>query len=165
MLEYHWNSLYFQSNSFLDLPTNQWVFTALTIAPNQAIIYLHDCVSLKTWTNNSPHAPVAFDNISYVGWDNNDASRRFNGAIDEPMIFGRTLSPSEISNIYQAAVTPPTVTLHVDHVGANVVVTWPNGTLQQADQVTGPYTDMTGVTSPYTNSPSGPMKFYRVKVQ
>jgi hypothetical protein len=165
MLEYHWNSLYFQSNSFLDLPTNQWVFTALTIAPNQAIIYLHDGVSLKTWTNNSPHAPVAFDNISYVGWDNNDASRRFNGAIDEPMIFGRTLSPSEISNIYQAAVTPPTVTLHVDHVGANVVVTWPNGTLQQADQVTGPYTDMTGVTSPYTNSPSGPMKFYRVKVQ
>src|SRR5207237_7465506 len=95
MLEYHWNSLYFQSNSFLDLPVNQWVFTALAISPSQAIIYLQDGTGMKTWTNNSPHAPVAFDNTSYVGWDNNDSTRHFNGGIDEPMLFARTLPATE----------------------------------------------------------------------
>jgi hypothetical protein len=165
MLEYHWNSLYFQSNSLLDLPVNQWVFTALTIAPNQAIIYLQDGTGMKTWTNNSTHAAVAFDGNLYVGRDNIDlTTRRFNGSIDEPMIFGRTLSPTEINKIYQAAVTVGAVRLQITPSGGNVVLTWPSGTLQQAPAVAGTYTNVPSATSPYTVTPNG-AAFYRVLVQ
>jgi hypothetical protein len=166
MLEYHWNSLYYQSNSFLDLPAGQWVFTALTIAPNQAIIYLQDGTGMQSWTNNSTHAPVTFDSIVYVGWDTAGSTRRFNGTIDEPMIFGRTLSPTEINNLYLAAVTVPPVLLQIAPTSVgNVILTWPSGTLQQAAAVDGPYTNVLSATSPYTNAAAGPRMFYRVLLQ
>jgi hypothetical protein len=109
---------------------------------------------------------VPFASKSYVGWDDNDVgggnptTRRFNGLIDEPMIFGRTLAPSEINALYSASLAER---LTIVTSGGKVILTWPGGTLQQAAQVTGPYNDMTGVTSPYTNSPSG-QTYYRVKV-
>jgi hypothetical protein len=163
MLEYHWNSLYYQSNTFLDLPPNQWSFAALTIAPNQAIIYLQDGTGMKSWTNTATHASVPFDANLYVGWDTSDNTRRFNGAIDEPMVFLRTLSPTEINNIYAAAVQTVTLQITLGNSG-NVILTWPFGTLQQSDAVTGPYTDVPSVTSPYTNAPSSTMKYFRVRV-
>ncbi len=45
------------------------------------------------------------------------------------------------------------------------ILSWPNGTLQQANSVNGDYSDMLGVTSPYTNTPAGTGKFFRVKVR
>jgi hypothetical protein len=45
-----------------------------------------------------------------------------------------------------------------------VVLTWPNGILQDATNVTGPYQDVPGATSPYTNiTTSPPYKFYRLR--
>jgi hypothetical protein len=38
------------------------------------------------------------------------------------------------------------------------------GTLQQADVVAGPYTDMVGVTSPYTTVPSAAQRFFRSRL-
>ena len=46
----------------------------------------------------------------------------------------------------------------------SLIVSWVGeGTLQWADDITGPWVDMTGQNSPYTFTPSGPGKFYRVK--
>lgn len=59
---------------------------------------------------------------------------------------------------------PPAVTLHVQLVGANVVLTWSQGALLQAASVAGPWTTNTA-TSPYTNTPATPHQFYRVRVQ
>ena len=58
-----------------------------------------------------------------------------------------------------------TVHLDVNQVGNSLVLSWPFGTLQQAEQVTGTYSDLTSATSPYTNAISGSTKFFRVKVQ
>jgi hypothetical protein len=45
-----------------------------------------------------------------------------------------------------------------------VVLTWPNGILQDATNVTGPYLDVPGATSPYTNITTSPHdKFYRLR--
>ncbi len=54
-------------------------------------------------------------------------------------------------------VTPPTLRVAKDQ--ANIVITY-EGTLQVADAVTGPYTDLAG-SSPATITPSGTGKFYR----
>jgi len=48
--------------------------------------------------------------------------------------------------------------------GGNIVLTWPVGTLQQADEVNGTYTNLSGVTPPYTNSATAIKKFYRLKL-
>jgi hypothetical protein len=43
-----------------------------------------------------------------------------------------------------------------------VLLTWPAGTLQQADLVTGPYTALTNAASPYVLQNSSLQKFYRL---
>jgi hypothetical protein len=53
--------------------------------------------------------------------------------------------------------TPPTLTVTKDQ--ANIVITF-EGTLQAADAVNGPYTDL-AASSPATVTPSGTFKFYR----
>ncbi|MGI8964715.1 MAG: LamG domain-containing protein, partial [Limisphaerales bacterium] len=164
VLQYHWNNANFGFNSGLVVPNSQWVLVALVIEPTQATLYLNDGVSLLSATNVAPHTAVAFsDNTSYIGWDPFSSARRFYGTIDEPMIFGRALTPTEISALYSAATTSA-VRLQITKSGGNVVVTWPTGTLQQSSDVTGPYSDLTGVTSPYTSVPSADKMFYRVRI-
>ncbi|MGA2245110.1 MAG: hypothetical protein ABSH48_08930 [Verrucomicrobiota bacterium] len=49
--------------------------------------------------------------------------------------------------------------------GGNVVITWATGTLQSAPSPSGPYSNVAGASSPYTNTVSGTMLFYRAQVQ
>ena len=163
-LEYHWNNLYFGYNSELLVPVSQWVFVALVVEPTQATFYLHDGTGWLSATNVATHTAVAFDdNSTYVGWDPISAgARRFYGSIDEPMVFNRALALSELNALYGAAINQA-VTLTIAVSGSNVVLTWPAGTLQQADNVAGPYSNVAGATSPYTTAPTGAQKFYRIK--
>jgi hypothetical protein len=45
-----------------------------------------------------------------------------------------------------------------------VILTWPQGTLLEADELTGPWTT-NNAASPYTTPPSAAKKFYRVQVR
>jgi hypothetical protein len=56
------------------------------------------------------------------------------------------------------------VTLNISLSGNQVQLTWPEGTLQSADQVTGAYADLTN-GSPYFVAPSNQAQFYRVRVR
>lgn len=56
------------------------------------------------------------------------------------------------------------VTVGIRYSGSNVVVTWPEGTLQSAGTVTGPYRDVTNTPSLYTNTISETRQFYRVRI-
>jgi len=44
-----------------------------------------------------------------------------------------------------------------------VTITWSVGTLQQSDNVTGSFTDLLGVASPYKPSAGPATKFYRLR--
>jgi hypothetical protein len=65
---------------------------------------------------------------------------------------------------YQA-VTPPIVTLAIQYTNSDVILTWPMGTLQSAPAVTGPYTDMPDIASPYPLTPSDAQQYFRVRVE
>jgi hypothetical protein len=54
--------------------------------------------------------------------------------------------------------------LAISQIAGQQVVTWPttNAVLQSAAVVSGPYTDVSGATTPYTNS-TGSVKFYRLR--
>ena len=100
----------------------------------------------------------------------------FNGLIDEARIHSgvddanwtwasyETVAQNSSFESY-SAVSSPAVVLSIQRSGNNVILSWPQGTLQSATSVQGSYSDLTGVTSPYTNSISGPTHFYRVRVQ
>jgi len=65
-----------------------------------------------------------------------------------------------------SAVGSSTVTLSIQRSGNNIILSWASGTLQSASAVGGPYSNVVGATSPYTNTITGATtQFYRVKVQ
>jgi hypothetical protein len=87
----------------------------------------------------------------------------FTGQIDEVAIYNKALSASTVNAHYYVGQNGP-VSVSASHSGNTVTVTWPAGTLQQADTVNGVYTDLPSATSPY-NPPAGPArKFYRVRL-
>ena len=165
MLVYHWANAHYDFASRLDVPVNQWVFVALVIEPEQATLYLNDGTGMLTATNVAAHGIVPFSGITYVGRDSEaSANRRFNGLIDEAMIFGRSLSLSEIQGLYQAAVMAP-VRLQITQASGQLTLTWPQGKLLEATALSGPWTTNTAAASPYVVTPAGAKKFYRVQVE
>ena len=68
-------------------------------------------------------------------------------------------------SITVGGIAPPLpVTMQIQLSGSSVRITWPQGTLQQADAVIGPWTT-NNASSPFTNAPTDPKKFYRIRVQ
>jgi len=171
MLGYTWNNNSAATYGFVSgllIPTNQWSFVAVVISPTNAILYLINGTTVRTATNTLAHTSDVFGNNWQIGHDdnsgNNNGTRTFNGIIDEVAVYLRSLSPTDVLDVYSAGGIPLT-TLNIQLLGGGVVLTWPQGTLQQADLVTGPYSNVTGATSPYTNSPALGQKFYRVLVK
>ncbi len=95
--------------------------------------------------------------------------RAFTGGIDEVAIYGTALTPGQVEAHWFAGkygtLTPshPTLTL-MPAGGGNVTLTWSAGVLQQADVVTGPYSDVLSASSPSTVSAAAAKKFYRVRL-
>ncbi len=93
------------------------------------------------------------------------------GDMDDLGVWKRVLTPLEAASIYSAAISnhlsyvdqPVSLTMAV-LVGNQLKLTWTAGTLQSADNVSGPYTDVTNSVSPYTLTPNFARKFYRIKL-
>jgi len=69
-----------------------------------------------------------------------------------------------LDNIRFARVQVGLPPLTIDRSGGNVVITWSGpAKLQSAVNVAGPYTDVTGATSPYSPPATGPARFFRTQ--
>ena len=112
-LRYTWNNdgSTFNRSTDLSVPTNQWSFLALVISATNSTIYLgtNGTLNASTHTINLPNQ--AFDASLLIGYDVSSGSRLFNGKLDEIAIFKRSLTPTQIQQLYTAALTaPPTLT-------------------------------------------------------
>jgi hypothetical protein len=143
-----------------DLTSNQWVYLAGTydgttwrlFRNGVQVTNMIDAVSAVTVTDAEWGIGSAAS-----GWTND-----FAGSIDEVAIYNTALSPAAIGAHYNAAQLTA-VSLTITLASGQVTVTWSSGTLQEASVLSGPWTDLTGQTSPYKpTSPSNPT-FYRVK--
>jgi len=95
-------------------------------------------------------------------WKNGQGlDRLFTGAVDEVAIYNHSLPQSRIAAHYSMGVYGPNP-LMIAPSGTDVILTWPAGTLQQADAITGPFTDVVG-GSPLTIAATAAKKFYRVQ--
>jgi beta-galactosidase len=73
---------------------------------------------------------------------------------------GLASSPATVA----VTVNPP-VAFSIQILSGSLILNWPYGGLQSATNIMGPWHDVNGGTSPYTNTPIGPQKFYRIKLQ
>jgi hypothetical protein len=95
-----------------------------------------------------------------LGRRTDGAFNTFLGTMDETAFYNYALTPAQVK-----AHAAGTVSLNITKTGpATVQIAWPVGVLQSATLVTGPYTDITGASSPYSHSTSGPPTFYRVRL-
>jgi len=113
---------------------------------------------------------VSTTNIACIGQDPTGLyPQPGTGSIDDLGVWRKALSPLEAASIYMAAVSnqlsfvgvPLTFNLQV-LPGPQLQLTWDAGTLQSATSLSGPWTDVAGVTSPYTTSASAAQQFFRV---
>jgi hypothetical protein len=95
-----------------------------------------------------------------LGWRGDKGFNPFSGAIDEVAVYNKALTAQQVQNHYMNSTHLSVVTS-----GKNLTITWPTGTLQASGNVSGPYTNVIGATSPFTASMSGKQLFYRAQLQ
>jgi hypothetical protein len=86
----------------------------------------------------------------------------FAGALAQAAFFTNALTAAQVSQLYSdAGGGPPTISL--ERSGNNLIITY-TGTLLSSTNVTGPYSTVTGASSPsYTTSPTNAQMFYRAR--
>lgn len=152
---------------------NQWYHIALTYDGSLFTVYVNGTAKTSaTYAGFAPNGSVpaggaGIYNYTYagggaldLGWRSDNGFNPFAGKVDEVAVYNKALSATQIESHYVANVR---LTATVD--GQKVILSWPVGTLQSATSAGGTYSNMDGITSPYTNAaPSGSL-YYRVKLQ
>ena len=58
----------------------------------------------------------------------------------------------------------PLPILCIQQCSANITLTWPDGVLQSATNIAGPWEDVPGACAPYTNCTDQPQRFHRLRL-
>jgi hypothetical protein len=93
----------------------------------------------------------------------------YNGLMDDVRFYNRGLTGAEITSAYGGAlVDTNALVMQLNFTaapGPGIILTWqaPDGILQSADSVKGPYTDVPGGASPHSVSVQQTAKFYRYR--
>lgn len=94
----------------------------------------------------------------------NFPDRAFSGLIDEVAIYDHPLTAARVAAHYSAGLLGPSP-LTIERSGSDITLRWTTGTLQSADNVVGPYTDVEGAAAPVYTVPMGAQpKFYRLRL-
>ncbi len=109
--------------------------------------------------NTTPGLPTGSGPYTF-GWRVDSGFNPFSGNMDNVAVYNKALTPLQIQNHFLN-----TTYVSIAGSGSNVVIAWPAGTLQSSTNVSGPYLNVGGATSPFTNSVSGKQKFFRVQLQ
>lgn len=85
----------------------------------------------------------------------------FAGSIDEVAVYGKALTAAQVQAHYSGTFEPPRVDIE-RHADGKIFIRWSAGTLQEAEQVNGTYSNVpNNPTSPYEVPAGLVQKFYR----
>lgn len=161
--------------SGITLPVNQWVLVALVVQPTETTVYAGtDPFTIQMATRSSItgtnlnntsgtiNGPLGVGRTDY-GWAQGGNSwAGMVAQFSDAAIFNQALSASTITNLFLAGFGVQ-VGATTDGAG-NLILNWlPGGTLQQAANVNGPYTDVPSATAPYYAPMTGTQQFFRVR--
>ncbi|MCL5098540.1 MAG: immunoglobulin domain-containing protein [Candidatus Omnitrophica bacterium] len=86
------------------------------------------------------------------------------GSLDDVRMYNRLLTDADVGALAGLGGITPAAKMSIALVGNQVVISWTGtGTLQTASQLAGPWTDVSGATSPHTETPADAAKFYRIR--
>lgn len=93
------------------------------------------------------------------------------GSIDEMRVYAGVLTSNDVANSFNAGpdalpvlTSTPQVKISIALSNRQPILSWPMGILEQADQLSGPWTTVTNAQSPYLFAPSLSKQFFRVRV-
>jgi hypothetical protein len=130
---------FFASATDTDTPPQTLTFSLALGSPSGASITPGS--GFFIWT---PSTAPATNTISVIVTDNGNPS----------------LSATQTFSV----IVYPRPILSVQFTAGQLQLTWSRGTLQQADDVTGPWSDISNSTAPYTISPTASRKFFRIGI-
>lgn len=162
-LSFLWNNT-IVSHTTIVPPVGQWAFVALVVRPNGASVYMATNGGWQVYNNSTAYGPINFTGSCNIGSDRVIGGRYFDGSIDEVAVYRTALSGTAVTNLFSGIVPPPSVNVSIQRVGNGVQVSWPQGTLLEANSVTGPWTTNPAASPVLVPSPTG-SKFYKVIVQ
>lgn len=88
----------------------------------------------------------------------------FGGAIAQAAFFDSALSLSQIQTTYYAAMNPAPLSFTFQNLRTNLLqLNWNYGLLQSSAKINGPYTDVSGASSPWLIQATNPCCFYRIR--
>jgi hypothetical protein len=90
------------NSSYLDLDTTNWVNYQGVYSSSNTTLLLYRNGTLISTKSNVSGTPQTNSNNVYVGIRNAGSSNRFNGSISNCSIYNKSLSPSEITQNYNA---------------------------------------------------------------
>jgi hypothetical protein len=167
-LGYTWNndSGSWGWSSGVQPPANQWSLVALVVRPTNTVVYLLNTNGTQSATNFLSQPNQAFAGSGTIGTDTySSAARVFNGVLDEVSVFNHALTPAQIQGVYDNGHQLPRVQVGLQTSGAGLNLNWPQGTLFQATNLTGPWSAVTNGASPFAVKPTNPAAYFRILLQ
>ena len=168
------SQLYFQLGSITasvtfatNLPAGTWLFFAAVYDGASVTLYQGS----ETNAASQIGSTAAVTNVNfgssaalYVG-NRQDRQRSFDGWISDFQFYTGSGDATFVENVRLSAANP-LVSLSIQLSGTSFTLSWPNGTLQSATNLFGPWTNVSGAAPPtYTATPTGARQFYRVHLQ
>jgi hypothetical protein len=154
---------------------NKWHFVALVFDQTDSgfdALYIDGSLSISNGNGGNDWAWTTGEPLE-IGYTSDAYFTNYNGALDDVRYYGAELTPSQISTIFASgnagALADPADLLFqfnfTDAPGQGVILTWgdPSAVLQSAPTVTGPWTDVTGATSPQTIVPTATQQYFRYR--
>ena len=167
-LGYTWNndSGSWGWSSGVQPPANEWSLATLVVQPTSTVVYLINTNGWQSATNVLTQPNQAFAGSGTVGTDTYaSAARVFNGVLDEVAVFDYALTPAQIQQLYDNGHQLPQMQMGVQLIGGNVNLNWPQGTLLQSANLSGPWLAVPNTASSYNILPTNNAMFYRVLLQ
>ena len=182
-LDYQWGQNLPTSGftSGLTIPTNEWTFIALVISTNStpdtnATIYVGShstglgsaidstAINGDVINSGSDVSSLTLGRSAVSSAENGNPFTTSTAQFSSVAVFYSALSPQTITNLYIAGAKGVSLQGVPDpFIHGNILLTYPVGTLQQANIVQGPYTDVLGATTPYSVPMNSSNSFFKVR--
>ena len=165
------SQLYFQmgaitaaANFPTNLPANTWLFLAAVYDGLNVMLYQ----GTDTTPVNLTSTTAASGNVNFGGsgalflGNRQNLQRSFDGWLDDFRFYTGTGDANFVEAVRLSAVTPP-LKVAIQAAANGATLTWPDGTLQWATNLMGPWSDLSSAVSPYNTPTAGLQQFFRLK--
>jgi hypothetical protein len=188
LLNYQWgaNSV----STGLSFPTNEWTFIALVVSTNltqadldnsitadtNVLVYVGShSTGLQSFTDSSAFngssiasaisaSPLALGRTTFAFSENSPTPSAVNDAqFNAVAVYYKALPAQTVTNLYLKGAGLFLLGTPDPNIIGNFLLTYPMGTLQDATNVTGPYSDVNGAASPFSAPMTDPLHFFRVR--